>query len=163
MTPSGWGDDARGRDAGHDEMQARVYREWLADVESKKILVRPIFGTDREFVCSDVIVEKPFTERSQHSIGRLLGFADVAVGFLHVDARYEKPSHIWWWVFFEIKPVIYSVGAVIRQCIATEITAHRAGIRGFDVNAVVYADDPKADLLKELHRTTILIRREGAP
>jgi hypothetical protein len=162
MTPSGWGDDAQVRDRGHDEMQARFYREWLGLIK-KKTITRPVFGTDREFVCVAAHVEVPFTESSRHGTGRLLGFADVAVTFGHEDTRGVKPSYTWWRFYCEIKPVIYSVGAIIRQCKATEILAKRGGIEWFDVYAIVYEDDPKAALLEELYPQTVRISREATP
>jgi hypothetical protein len=159
MTPSGWGEDAQGRDAGHDEMQARCYRDWLKRIEKGFTL------GGSKFLADKVYVEHPFTDA-----GRLIGFADIAVRFV---ADGDRPEWFWW--YEEIKPRIYSVGAVIRQCEATEVNALRA-IKSsrrangyhrrepdFVVYAIVYEDDPKAALLKELYPTTIPISREATP
>jgi hypothetical protein len=159
MTPSGWGDDAQSRDAGHDEMQARSYRDWRKRIEDSFTLDG---DGKKKFVADTVYVEHPFMDA-----GRLIGFADIAVRFVADDE--------WFWWYEEIKPRIYSVGAVIRQCLATEVSAQRAikssrrgnGYHGrapdFVVYAVVYRDDPKAALLRELHPSTICISRESAP
>jgi hypothetical protein len=171
MTPSGWGDDAQSRDAGHDEMQAHEFRGMLKMIDSKQFVInRPRNGYVAEsvpFVASYAEVEWPF-----EAAGRLIGFADIAVQFLEVDSEKTTQSpRSDWWFYLEIKPRIYSVGAVIRQCKATAINAARSvpvNHRGttqrdrFEVWAVVYQDDPKALLLQELYPYVLPQKREVA-
>jgi hypothetical protein len=142
-------------------MQANLYRYWVKRIDAKQPIERTMAsGVERVLVADAVWVESPFTElRSE----RLIGFADVAVRFAYINASRAPATTEWWWYFYELKPVIYSVGAVIRQCEATIINAKRAGFRNFDVLALVYEDDPKAALLKELHPLTIRTSRECKP
>ena len=175
MTPSGWGDAAQERDAGHDEMQARVYRDLLRMTEAKEFVIRRRvnqFSSERkDFIANYVEVERPFV-----ADGRLIGFADIAVQFKH-EEEYGHTKEIRrtiWWLYYEIKPRIYSVGAVIRQCKATEINAGRAQTAaqrarsgssegtGFDVMAVVYDDDPKTELLRELYPSVFRLGRKSS-
>jgi hypothetical protein len=144
-TPSAWGDAAQDRDAGHDAFQADVYRYWINNIGNEAaVLTRHIRDQEFTFVVDKVRIEFPFTEN-----GRLIGFADVAVQLLS--------SHVPWWLYFEIKPRIGSVGALIRQCRATEVLVRRSGNNGagwrenFQVLATVYQDDPKLALLQELY------------
>lgn len=122
-TPSGWYEDARRRDAGHDEMQARVWG-----------LLRSKEGY------SKVSVERPSIEN-----GRIIGFADAASMF-----RGEQGSI---YLLYGVKPVIHSVGSLLRQCEATLRLARREWRPTADIRviAVVYDDDPKADLFQEYH------------
>lgn len=133
-SPSGWHEDAiRNRDAGHDEMQAAE----LLFIQSQA--GHPIHRGGKEFFLHGAWIEVPF------SLGdRVIGFADVGAQFVTPG---ESP-HIFW-IFLEIKPVIGSVGAVVRQVKATEYAASRAGMPG-EVWAVVYKDDPKLGLLEEV-------------
>lgn len=152
MTPSGWHDDAQSRDAGHDKMQAGVYR--FLDKSEKQISVKDgdkLETYDRigiEFEC-------PF-----YSDGRIITFVDVCLLFRKSDdkkqARYDEVI-----LCYEIKPKIYSVGAVVRQCHATAHAVSRGSIysRGgqsalekkptVHVMPVVPHDDQKLDLLAE--------------
>lgn len=157
MTPSGWHDDAmRNRDAGHDEMQAAEWRR------AKDACHSPITHQGKTFFFVNAWVEKPFI-----LAGRVIGFADVGLLYESQETEKEKewrlkvpPSRPYkpdrWWVFLEVKPRILSVGAVIRQCIATEYTAERAGL-SCEVWAAVYKDDPKTALLIEMGRVVVLL------
>ena len=68
----------------------------------------------------------------------------------HVETAYVSSKPDKWHIFFEVKPKIYSVGSVIRQCEALMYAAARSGNRHCDVVPIVYRDDPSADLLREL-------------
>lgn len=157
LTPSGWHDDARTRDAGHDDMQAEQYRHFVSEIGWR--IKRPVFGAEMEFELVRTIVEFPFIAND-----RCIGFADLGLQFQADDNGY------WWW-FIELKPVIYSVGAVIRQCRATIIQANRAGFsrkehRGFsdfEVIPAVYRHDPKAALLHELEPSTVVLSADDQP
>jgi hypothetical protein len=146
MTPSGWHDDAYQRDAGHDEMQAAWWREVRNDPEPT--ITRKVGYARLEFSYIGTWVEHPLV-----AAGRLIGFVDVATLYRSTDIENEhdwrKRRYYEWWLFYEIKPRIHSVGAVIRQLEATNILAARAELH-CDVLAVVYKDDPKLELLTEL-------------
>lgn len=146
MSPSGWNEIAR--DAGHDEMQAAFYRVLQSRRDSGHT-IKCDDGKIRELKCEWVGIERPFVSQ-----GRLLGFADLA-------ARYSD-DHATLWLFYEIKPSIGSVGAVIRQCRAIAVLSertlrerHSANQLPFMVHPVVYDDDPKLALLQELYPTVI--------
>jgi len=166
-TPSGWHDDARKRDAGHDEMQATVLRQWR--FRSNPLMVTLLPDKQRAFYVQYVEAESPLL--SIH--GHLAGFADVAIWLTSRESEEERAERIArqqgdyqprrLWVFMEVKPRIDSVGAIIRQCRATKLLA-KAHIRHisrddhsypaiqFMVWATVYEDDPKTDLLLDVYR-----------
>jgi hypothetical protein len=100
MTPSGWHDDARNRDAGHDEMQIAVF-DHLQD----NPVVRGMNGYEDRI---GMYFESPFYVR-----GHIVAWGDIVE--LWEKPQYEtakKRRYVVW----EIKPKIYSIGAVIRQC-----------------------------------------------
>ena len=147
MTPSGWHDDAKNRDAGHDEMQIAVF-DYLRDHQDEQ---REIAG--EVYVRCGVHFEYPLMRD-----GKILAWADVAAIWEAKNASYPEDIYI---EIFEIKPTIYSVGAVVRQCIALEYAAVRCGqydrksgrrqsvLAG--VIPVVRVDDPKLDVLRHVH------------
>lgn len=156
MTPSGWHEDAGRRDAGHDEMQLRVWRSFnKAHSIKREVGSRGLLTYEKALV----FVEYPFKV-----VGRgIAGFADIAV-------KYEAPGdgHSYY-VFCELKPIISSVGALIRQCRATYLLAeaslrdrHSGHALPCDVFAFIYEDDPKAALLRELYPEVMALPREGA-
>jgi hypothetical protein len=151
MTPSGWHDDAHGRDAGHDEMQSGVYR--FLDQSEKQISVKDggkLVNYDRKYID----FECPF-----YSDGRIITFVDVCLLFSKSDDK-EQDWRDEIILCYEIKPKIYSVGAVVRQCHATAHAVRRGSIYSGYVRpgekkplvyvvAVVPHDDQKRDLLAE--------------
>jgi hypothetical protein len=155
MTPSGWHDDAQSRDAGHDEMQAGVYR-FLRSMGEKKLEKADLHGTvlyDR----AGVYFECPF-----YYEGRISTFIDICVHFAKSGDGKEYATHKNILFCYEIKPKIYSVGATIRQCRATKDAVSRgsfhrvsSGHRLYNetpevhVVPVVPYNDPKLDLLAE--------------
>jgi len=147
MTPSGWDSDTRYRDAGHDEMQIRVYRDWVGGIAEKYEITRE----ERKYVAYSVQAEIPLVIEKN----KLLGFADIGVRFQAEDGR-------GWWQFYELKPRIGSIGGVMRQCEATDFLLRRIGCKNYEVIALVYADDPKAILLEELFPRTVLLKRKDA-
>lgn len=168
MTPSEWHD--RDNDAGHDEMQIAFYLGWRNAVADGE---RPIWRYHRH---SDVpikltpgFVEVEFPLISGKT-GVPLSFADVAVRF---DGEFksertgiiQRPSA---WVLFELKPTIKSVGSLIRQCHAIEAAALRSDIKptgyiasvdflGLQVVPVVYENDPKLQMLKDLREPFVAL------
>jgi hypothetical protein len=148
MTPSGWHDDARNRDAGHDEMQIAVF-DYLKD----RLHLR---GKDDYEHRIGLYFESPFYVR-----GHIVAWGDIVE--LWEKPQYEtskKRKYIVW----EIKPKIYSVGAVIRQCrsLADAVEAanrdsvsHRRAPSGiyYDdpmVLPIVRSDDPKLSMLRHV-------------
>ena len=148
MTPSGWHDDARNRDAGHDEMQIAVF-DWLK--------YRPIYP--RRDDCDERIglyFESPFYVR-----GNIVAWGDIVE--LWEKPQYETSKNRRY-IVWEIKPKIYSVGAVIRQCrsLADTVEAankdsasHRRFPSGLSydepvVIPIVRADDPKLSMLRHV-------------
>jgi len=163
LTPSGWHDDAvRSRDAGHDEMQAEVWRHWSIDDPPFTVLSRK----EQNYEFNGAFVEFPVRgserDRWSHEIyhtGRIRSFADVAVRWISVESdedkeRRNKPpvkAYVpkFYYVFYEVKPKIYSVGATIRQCYSFSDVAQASDYK-FEVRIVVYRGDPKIELLKEI-------------
>ena len=148
MTPSGWHDDARNRDAGHDEMQIAVF-DYLKD----KPVVHGMNGYEDRI---GLYFESPFYVR-----GNIIAWGDIV-------ELWEKPEHETWkkrrYIVWEIKPKIYSVGAVIRQCrtLADAVQAANKDVstrsRGFShisfddpiVLPIVRSDDPKLSMLRHV-------------
>ena len=152
LTPSGWHDDAYRRDAGHDEMQARCWRLVQEDQT-------PIQHGRVQYAYYGAFVEYPFTDR-----GRLIGFADVAVVYQSEETKSTSYGTFYkrYYRFYEIKPRIHSVGAVIRQCKATRILASRSGFENFTVAAVIRSGDPKKELLCEMADFLVLCEPDEA-
>src|SRR5580765_6228563 len=147
MTPSQWHDDARYRDAGHDEMQIAVF-DYLRD---KREDPQKIGQEEYDRVC--VHFEYPFMRD-----GKILAWGDVVAVWEAKNASWPEDLYL---EIYEIKPRIYSVGAVVRQCIALSYAAVRCGQydrksgRRQSVMAgvvpVVQADDPKINALRHVH------------
>lgn len=136
MTPSGWHDDAQSRDAGHDEMQIAVF-DYLGGQANKGLC-----GLE-----SSVGFEVPFIHR-----GQIIAWADIAQDLRNKGD--DSPQYLFIW---EIKPKIYSVGAVVRQCIAllraarVACTDRNGNLRTeIKVFPVVRADDPKLAMLRHV-------------
>lgn len=152
MTPSRWHDDAHGRDAGHDEMQAAVFRF----LRERPRLINAGAEEEKPYVRHKIEVEYAFEEA-----GVLFGFADICDIYVK-DLERSAYTETYYFVY-EIKPRITSVGGLIRQCRATFITALRSGgiSSGWGtpsrraprvmVIPVVPRDDPKIELLKEMY------------
>lgn len=133
MTPSGWHDDARNRDAGHDEMQIAVF-DWVKDHS------RAFGHVETEF-------EMPLYHR-----GQIIAWCDIGQRVFREGVAF--PAHLFIW---EIKPKIYSVGAVVRQCIALQQAAEKACtnearclMAEVKVFPVVMVDDPKLSMLRHV-------------
>jgi len=150
MTPSGWHDDTRSRDAGHDEMQLAVLRK----LKSRE--PEPIPGRFNEvYKFRGVYAEFPF-----YLNGQIIAFADVCEVFRTDKAGYGGYYELFY-VAYEIKPRILSVGGVIRQALALDSAIERAK-QGRQSTAnqcrvipVVPAHDPKIDLLREMYNGSI--------
>jgi hypothetical protein len=171
MTPSEAHDSARNRDAGHDELQAAVWRYYNGNPYPNGIFLKiKSYGNGEIYRPQKAYVEFPFLAKSagrySHS-SRVAGFADVLLKLATVEMD-ELPKEREWrlnsrkaftsdWAYiaFEIKPVIYSVGSVIRQCKALHHIANLGEIPCPTVVPVVYATDPKISLLKELMPETV--------
>lgn len=153
LTPSGWHDDASNRDAGHDELQAAVYR-WLVKCGPKfKRFMR--CNKPSEYHREGVEIEAPLLLK-----GSVLCFTDVCATFRHTPDRGRDEYLL---EIFEIKPRISSVGGVIRQCKHMAILANRWRPRDSDyhipqviVRAVVPYDDPKISLLSEMYGASLV-------
>ena len=153
MTPSGWHQDASGRDAGHDEMQAGVFR--FMKHKEHTLPLDPGNGKVAVYKRVGIYFECPF-----FLAGRISTFVDVCLHFQSTEADgYRQRDEAL--VCYEIKPRIYSVGAVVRQCHATAHAVEQGSVHGGYVNPgfrkkprvlvipVVPADDPKVRLLAE--------------
>jgi hypothetical protein len=143
-TPSGWHDDAMGRDTGHDEMQIAVW-EWLC---------RNSRG--------DVTLEWPVF-RSRGS-PRIVAFADIAEVFRQpaIANRAGSRSARKVVTLFEIKPRVISVGGLLRQCVAlvqAVAACHTDQRTQLVVRAfpVVPASEPKLDLLRQVFDDRLLV------
>jgi hypothetical protein len=146
MTPSGWHDDARNRDAGHDEMQIAIF-DYLKDREVAPLKFKDI---DEVFVRSGVCFELPFMRGNQ-----IVAWGDV-VEIYDQQTKYSPQRAI---IVHEVKPRIYSVGAVVRQCesltfgvehaLADRHSGSRPVVRVFPA---VMVDDPKLAMLRHVYR-----------
>lgn len=143
-SPSAWHDDARDRDAGHDAMQIgflRLCRRKLSSDNPELITHR-----GRQWRLWRVDFEFPLLIND-----RIVAFVDVLCTFERVpqdgDSEEKQPL---WFILHEIKPRIYSVGAVVRQCTALAYAACSAGLKDYRVMPVIDHDDPKKELLKEV-------------
>ena len=114
MTPSGWHDATNDRDAGHDDMQLAVYQWAKSHPEGRRIDLEK-YGI---FEHVSVEVEYPFASRKN-----IVAFADVCEVWRSVEVNYQR-FYQYYYVAFEIKPRIRSVGGLIRQCVAL---AHHIG------------------------------------
>jgi len=130
-SPSGWHDYGSAHDAGHDEMQLDVYRFY-------EKLVGEQIGAGKLLY---VVAEAPIVDDKS---GRLIAFADIG---LRVEAPAGQPR----WHMLELKPRIYTCGGLIRQCKALVQIIERLSDIHHRVTAVVYDDDPKLAMLKELY------------
>jgi hypothetical protein len=145
VTPSQWHDDVRGRDAGHDDMQIAVFnhcRGLAPHLGQTEISGKPC-------VHGGVFFEFPFVRRD-----RVVSFGDVVEIWREDTTRGAWARVIVW----EIKPKIYNVGAVMRQCLALEIAAVGALREGGWREPLVWAcpvvpsDDPKLAALRHVFR-----------
>ncbi len=115
MTPSEAHDSAWKRDAGHDAMQLAVMRAWRDQFPT--VLAIPTYQKEeREHRLQSWSAEAMFEPRSGKAFFADLAFfyrvewqREHAHGAVSVDAN----THV---VVLEVKPVIHSAGAVIRQC-----------------------------------------------
>ncbi len=173
MTPSGWNESGAMRDAGHDQMQLQIWRYYVSMIGIMNIN-GSVYGKVKAYWLTDAIVEMPLiARRAEHDSGVIVGFADIALLFetrkTDEDEKWEKDRGVsvshWkpdvWYRFLEIKPKIYSVGAIIRQCKATQHAARRSGIRSCDVFAAVYNDDPGVSMLAEMYTATSTYPRKA--
>jgi hypothetical protein len=156
MTPSGWHEDAQSRDAGHDEMQAGVYR--FMESKWQKRLEKTEYNKTAVYERAGIYFECPF-----YKDGRIVTFIDVCVTFAKLRDEKQLGGHKNIIFCYEIKPRIYSVGATIRQCRATKHAvltgsfyrqngqwgSSRDETPEVHVSPVVPYDDPKLDLLAE--------------
>jgi hypothetical protein len=143
-SPSGWHDDTTGRDAGHDAMQMSVWRF----LNNHRIERTAFANAGQVISCA---AEMPIIEPRS---GRILAFADLGVEHRHPE------TGVGYWRFVEIKPRIYSCGGLIRQCRAIAVAADRAGLGDCRVTALVYKDDPKIEMLREMYPDVLGWRRE---
>jgi hypothetical protein len=151
MTPSGWHDATNDRDAGHDDMQLAVY-EWAKTRHDEK---RIELGEHGFFELSSVEVEYPF-----HARNTIAAFADVCEVWRSVEANYHR-FYQFYFVAFELKPRIRSVGGLIRQCVALShhIENHHQPNQKSPlcvIIPVVPHEDPKLPTLRKLYDYPII-------
>ncbi|HET6608856.1 MAG TPA: hypothetical protein VFG62_19430 [Rhodopila sp.] len=135
MTPSEAYETGRARDAGHDNMQARLMLRlrdnpiaWDGDEKPRDV---------------DILAEQPI----EVSAGRIVAFADIAE-----RATFEGGKNAW--RIYEIKPSIGSAGALVRQCrVLEQLLSGRAAI----VIPVVMGNDPKLGDFKILWDDRIIL------
>ena len=136
MPPSGWHDQTR--DSGHDEMQIAVF-EFL-----KK-------SFDPAWVDPRVFMEVPLVIRTRAG-DRITGFADLAVSYSEGTRDTNR------WRLFELKPRIYSIGALIRQVRAIRHAGQASfPMASVHVSAVVFKHDPLADQLIGVAQIPVLL------
>lgn len=142
MTPSGWHDDARNREVGHDEMQLSVWRylkrKKLESIELKGDVFAPV----------GVFLEYPF----EHN-GRVIAFADICSVWRAAKPDYNN-NYRFAYTAYEIRPRIQSAGAILRQCssLRVVIESRPSGTTKpfVSVIPVVPRTDPGLPLLEEM-------------
>ena len=152
MTPSGWHDDARNRDAGHDEMQIAVY-DYRRSLSLEAMLGRPDNPIEGYSFCRrGIYFESPLIRDEQ-----ILAWGDIIEVWEKKEGK--NPTETTYKIY-EIKPKIYSVGAVVRQCVSLRLTGEKCGY--YDrhsgrreqltvlVFPVVRHDDPKLSMLQHV-------------
>lgn len=152
MTPSGWHDDARHRDAGHDDVHVGVWRH-LRDRENASYQWKsPKTGNRIAYPRVSIEFEKAFGEHD-----RIFCFADISEHYRCADGVLI--------IAYEIKPRIESVGALVRQCAALRLSIEASYRResaswgaGPDVlvRPVVPFGDPKIAMLREVMGSVVL-------
>lgn len=150
MTPSQW---EQGRSPAHDLMQADVadflrQEEW----DARQITFR---GNKHDLMRFRVDVEFMLATDS----GNILGFLDVVEWFGAKDT--PRSAEFRWVDAYELKPVISSAGAIIRQVQATELAIERWGAAmkinmEIRVTPIVLIDDPNVPILRRLWRGRLL-------
>jgi hypothetical protein len=115
-SPSGWHDHTISRDAGHDAMQVAVFEYLLAEKP------RPWRFSDHknEFILENIYFEYPFIKN-----GHVIAWGDIVRVWIEQDGKNDLYTKLFYEVF-EIKPVVHSVGAIVRQCIALHLAAREA-------------------------------------
>lgn len=149
MTPSQWHDDVRGRDAGHDEMQIAVF-DYLRDMSGPS----PFYDT-ADFERIGVYFELMFKRR-----GQIIAWGDVVEVWGKEAPLYnnrKETTHKY--MIWEIKPRIYSIGAVVRQCralidvVTSSLTDDHTDRTKYQIMIapVVAANDPKLVGLRHVY------------
>lgn len=144
--PSHWHGEAK--DAGHDEMVLAVLRKVNA---VKKITAsidhfngaKPteftLLGTEAEFVV---------TASDFKGGERVAAFVDI---FARYGIEIEGGKQICLIAHaYEVKPVIRSAGAIVRQCKAIRVLLGNRYAPNISIRVAVYRDDPKVDQLIEM-------------
>lgn len=157
-TPSGWHDVGRERDSGHDEMQLWVWR-WMRrpDNHSPRKFEKDSQRRDADLFLFD----GAWPEMEIVVDDRIVAFADVGERWVCRNPFIGKIRYAF--VAYEIKPVIYSVGAVLRQCTAlARIMSKWRPDRDTHVDPpvrivpVVQHDDSKVAMLIECYEGRVL-------
>lgn len=150
MTPSGWHNDTMARDAGHDDMQFRFWKDLKENGPPKLTVSGDVF--DRYAVSFEYAFEVD---------GAIIGFGDIVEWFsrdrVAPSGQPEKQRVVRIW---EIKPKIHSLGGIVRQVEAIECLAKKWSknwgrhasdkIVRVDVWTVVPQGDPKVSMLMEV-------------
>lgn len=154
MTPSEAHESAWRRDAGHDEMQLAVMRRSRTRWDG----VRRVWPGYEDSPASFAAVEAEAYLRGPRGHGF---FVDVLIrlGGEAPDPVCATTRPLTAWIALEVKPVIHSCGAVLRQCAVLranieEWATHQRG-RGI-AHTVVRAGDPKAQMLADLGNRSII-------
>lgn len=144
MTPSKWhNDDSQAQDSGHDEMQVAVWR-WLRDRGPNGLKARLYQWQDVpcQYDRSTLELEQAFSGTNGH----IAAFADICETFVSGESKILRA--------YEIKPRIYSVGSVLRQCSAMAKAIEHSVKISFSRNPTVFvypvvrANDQKLELLQ---------------
>jgi len=142
LTPSGWHDAARRRDAGHDAMQHLVWR----------VLQDGVGDVTDGYVLRDVVAEFPIYVSGGPK--RILAFADIARIWYHENGNCRLD-------LFEIKPRIDTIGGILRQC--ETLQAMTRGTPRVTQIICVWKSDPKLAMLQDLAQGRFLIMALSKP
>lgn len=153
MTPSGWGDDTRGRDAGHDALQQSVYR-WFKTRKinsmriPKGVEVSGFIDGSGMLKSRSVVYEYAVTKWDKSDNLTIMAFADVAELWRPADNTQIALAAL-----MEIKPKIDGVGAVVRQCRAVALAFRNSNPKAVcHTIPVVPWNDPKLSMLQDILR-----------
>jgi hypothetical protein len=141
MTPS---DYSNGSSLEHDRMQADVF-EWLKN--------NPKFG-DRWGERTSIKVERPIVVG-----GTLRAFVDIFEKWCVMEGGRDKEINV---VLYEVKPLITSVGGLLRQMSAEAVLVSAEGKNRYPdwqirTCPVVAEHDPSIPLLRRLYKGPVLL------
>lgn len=155
-TPSEAYDSAR-HDAGHDEMQLAVLNMVMNDkglpIPTRSVIKQLNDGVREESKISETdLTVRTKAEMMFSSEGRRSFFVDVCQTYTNVKPNYNGIRECRFIAAYELKPKIYSCGAIIRQIqmLRQRLFAWSPYGCRVIVIPVLFKNDPKLDLFSQM-------------